>query len=206
MILHVVKELLRKILPFLSLGRVVYRVPWAEEVFLTFDDGPNPDFTYKILRVLKEYSVPATFFVQGSRAKEYPELINTIVAQGHAVANHTYSHVDLSTCKPEKIFREIQQCKKLFADHYILRPPYGGISLFSMLLSIALRYKIVFWSIDSLDHQGIPVEQIVNNVLQENPRSGDVILFHDDNEQTVESMKLIIESLRSVGIERFGKF
>lgn len=194
------KELLRKILPFLSLGRVVYRIPWADEIFLTFDDGPNPDCTLDVLRVLKEYSVAATFFLQGQKALEYPELVSAIVEQGHSVANHTYSHVDLSTCNPKEVFQEIKYCKEIFGDHYILRPPYGGINLVSMLLVIALRYKLVFWSIDSLDFQGITYKQIVENVLRENPRQGDVILFHDMNKDTVKALPLIIENLLARGL------
>ena len=200
------KEFLKKILPFLSMGRVIYRVPWVKEVFLTFDDGPNPDFTPAILDILKKYSVSATFFLLGQNAKAYPDLVEKIVNQGHSVANHTLSHSDLSLCKIGKIIQEIQQCRKLVPDNYILRPPYGNINVFSMLLAITLRYKLVFWSIDSFDHKKIPFEQVVNNVMQEQPRPGDVILLHDMNENVVQALPLIIEAFRAKGLHYFGKF
>ena len=188
------------------MGRVIYRVPWVKEVFLTFDDGPNPDFTPAILDILKKYSVSATFFLLGQNAKAYPDLVEKIVNQGHSVANHTLSHSDLSLCKIGKIIQEIQQCRKLVPDNYILRPPYGNINVFSMLLAITLRYKLVFWSIDSFDHKKIPFEQVVNNVMQEQPRPGDVILLHDMNENVVQALPLIIEAFRAKGLHYFGKF
>ena len=188
------------------MGRVVYRVPWAKEVFLTFDDGPNRDFTPAILNVLEEYSVPATFFLMGQNAKAYPDIVEKIVNQGHSVANHTLSHPDLSLCRIGTIIQEIQQCRALVPVHYILRPPYGNINVLNMLLVIVLRYKLVFWSIDSLDYKKLSYERIVNNVLQKHPRNGDVILFHDNNESTVKALPLIIELLNSKGVERFGKF
>ena len=87
-----------------------------------------------------------------------------------------------------------------------MRPPYGNINVFSMLLAITLRYKLVFWSIDSFDHKKIPFEQVVNNVMQEQPRPGDVILLHDMNENVVQALPLIIEAFRAKGLHYFGKF
>jgi len=199
------KELLKKVLPFLSIGRVIYRVPWSRKIFLTFDDGPNPDFTPAVLKVLKDYSVTATFFLQGSKAQSYPDLVQEIIRQGHTIANHTFSHADFSMLSPKKILQEISQCRKIIDDHYVLRPPHGGINLISMLLSIILKYKLVFWSIDSLDYQKFSSDQIINNVLQENPKQGDVILCHDKNKNIVKALPEIIENVNSKGLV-WGRF
>ena len=201
------KELLRTLLPFLSLGRVVYRVPWSKEIFLTFDDGPNPDVTPAILAILKKYSVPATFFLLGRHAATYPELVAKIADEGHSVANHTFSHVILSTCTLGMFYQEIQQCRKVVPGGNILRPPAGAIKLSSMLLAIVLRYKLVFWSVDALDYKkSRPFEQVIDNVIQAQPRQGDIILFHDINKNTVKALPVIIEELRQRGLNRFGTF
>ena len=197
------KELLRTILPFLSFGRVVYRVPWAKEVFLTFDDGPDPDFTPAVLDVLNEYSIPATFFLLGSNAQAYPQLVAEIIKQGHTVANHTFSHINLSKSKFMEIIRELRQCRQIVPEQFILRPPYGGINVRTMLLAIVLRYKLVFWSVDSLDYKKIPVKEVVANVMKEDPKWGDIILFHDMNENTIEALPIILDRLLIRGLS-FG--
>ncbi|WP_156915394.1 polysaccharide deacetylase family protein, partial [Rhizobium sullae] len=101
-------------------------------VYLTFDDGPNPFSTPQILDVLAEHRVPATFFVVGVFAKEQPDLIRRIVAEGHDVANHTMTHPDLTACEPQDIEREINEasrailsaCPEAAVRH--IRAPYGA--------------------------------------------------------------------------------
>ncbi|WP_027513945.1 polysaccharide deacetylase family protein, partial [Rhizobium sullae] len=101
-------------------------------VYLTFDDGPNPFSTPQILDVLAEHRVPATFFVIGAYAKEQPELIRRIVAEGHEVANHTMTHPDLSTCGLHEVEREIIEANKAIlsacpeAAVRHIRAPYGA--------------------------------------------------------------------------------
>ncbi|MQX97122.1 chitooligosaccharide deacetylase NodB [Sinorhizobium medicae] len=153
-------------------------------IYLTFDDGPNPHCTPEILDVLAEYGVPATFFVIGTYAKNRPELIRRIVADGHEVANHTMTHPDLSTCGPHEVEREIVEaseaiiaaCPQAAVRH--IRAPYGVWSEEALAISASIGLTAVHWSADPRDWSRPGADAIVDAVLA-SVRPGAIVLLHD---------------------------
>jgi peptidoglycan-N-acetylglucosamine deacetylase len=192
---------------------VVLQGPATEKrIAITFDDGPDPRFSEQVLDVLKEYNVPATFFVMGSRAIAYPEIVNRMVAEGHIIGNHTYFHpnlvkeADLATLE-----REVTRTEDTLNDIIgyrtkLFRAPYGFLYNELVEKLAELNYSVIVWSVDSLDWQEDPPAQIAANVL-DNVEPGAIILMHDggdwdaDRTNTIESLRQILPSLKEQGYE-----
>jgi peptidoglycan/xylan/chitin deacetylase (PgdA/CDA1 family) len=182
------------------------------KIALTFDDGPDPRFTPQILDLLKEYNIKATFFVMGSRAEAYPDLVRRMIAEGHIVGNHTYWHPnlvkvgDVGTLQTEVDRTENALANLVGYRTKLFRAPYGF--LYNELVEKLrdLNYTVAGWSVDSLDWQETPPETIANNVLS-NIHPGAVVLMHDgaewdgDRTNTIRSLRLIIPALKEQGLD-----
>lgn len=192
-----------------STGDVVWEVSTDEKVVaLTFDDGPDPDNTGKILDLLKQYDGKATFFAIGEKVARNPELTKREYEEGHELANHTYHHLFLSSRSYGKLEKEILDTEKVIYNatgHVpsLFRPP-GGIYNDS-LISLARRhgYVVVLWSwhLDTRDWSRPGVGKIVSKVLG-NLKSGNIVLLHEYVEggsQTVEALKRILPVLQERG-------
>ena len=176
------------------------------KIAITFDDGPHPKNSKKILDVLEKYDVKSTFFVVGVNVKNYPSALNEIVEKGHEIGNHTYSHLILKSLSEDKIKKEIIDTEDALNDAKILapkllRPPCGLYD--NKLLEVAKSedYKIVLWTIDTKDWEHRSVNEIVNKVLS-NIKSGDIILFHDyisGVNNTPEALDILIPKLQEMG-------
>lgn len=176
------------------------------KIALTFDDGPHPRKTEKILNILDKYNVKATFFVIGVNVQNYPNVLNKVIDKGHELGNHTFSHQILKSASVNKIKSEILNTEDALYDHYsvttnLLRPPCGLYD--SNLVDIAKEkgYKIVLWTVDTKDWAHESAGNIVKNVLA-NVKSGDIILFHDyvsGNEHTAEALDILIPKLQEMG-------
>ena len=180
----------------------------GKKIALTFDDGPHPRNTPKILDILEKYQIKATFFIIGVNAKNYPEALSMVAEKGHEIGNHTYSHSLLkSKCKNE-ILKEIidtekEISKKTGISTALIRPPCGIYD--SNLLEIAAenQYKVVLWNIDTNDWSHASGESIVSNVLNK-VKGGDIILFHDyisGENNTCQALQIIIPKLLMQGYE-----
>src|SRR6266705_3436895 len=183
------------------------------QVVITFDDGPDPRWTPKILDILKAANVKATFFVVGVNAERYPELVRRIVNEGHEVGNHTYYHPNLALCWPEHIRLELNATQLLLETitgraTTLFRPPYAADTDPSQLseltpLQIAedLNYLMVLESIDPQDWTKPGADTILQRVKQQR-RDGSIILLHDaggDRSQTVEALTRILDWLHTRG-------
>lgn len=181
-------------------------------VALTFDDGPDPRFTPGVLDVLKEYNVPATFFLMGARAEAYPDLASRIAEEGHVVGNHTFWHPDLvEEGNIATLVTEITRTEDTLADiigyqSMLFRPPYGFLQDELVEELRDLNYSVIGWSVDALDWEEISPEEITSNVL-DNIHPGAIVLMHDgaeadeDRTQTIEALREIIPALQDQGIE-----
>jgi peptidoglycan/xylan/chitin deacetylase (PgdA/CDA1 family) len=181
-------------------------------IALTFDDGPDPRFTPKILDVLKEHNVKAAFFLMGSRAEAYPELVKRIKDEGHVIGNHTFWHPnlvqvgDIGTLQSEVTKTENTLGNLIGYRTKLFRAPYGF--LYNELVEKLrdMNYTVVGWSVDSLDWQEAPPETIAYNVLS-NVHPGAIILMHDgaewdgDRTNTIKSLRQIIPALKEQGLE-----
>lgn len=175
-------------------------------VALTFDDGPHPIYTEKILDILKSYNVRATFFVIGSNAEKYPSLICRELSDGHEVENHTFSHKYLNRSGEDEILYELEQGEESLRTianckfHYI-RPPGGLYNSEFKRVADEMSCGIVLWSVDTRDWSRPGVSSVVNTVLN-NVKRGDIILMHDfvsGKSQTPEALNIIIPKLLSEG-------
>lgn len=182
------------------------------QVALTFDDGPDPRFTNEILDVLNQYDVPATFFLLGSRAAAYPDIVTRIQNEGHVIGNHTYFHpnlvdeADIGTLEREAIRTEDELYDMIGYRTHLFRPPYGFLYDELVEQLARMNYSVIGWTVDSLDWQEDPPEVIASNVL-DIMHPGAIILMHDgadwdgDRTNTIESLHQIIPTLQEQGYE-----
>ncbi|WP_006715273.1 polysaccharide deacetylase family protein [Desulfitobacterium metallireducens] len=180
-----------------------YMVNTQEKVVaLTFDDGPDPNYTGLVLDVLQEENVKATFFVLGENAKQNPELLLQINKAGHEIGNHGYTHSYNSNQFVRELVKTDQVIFDLLQQHtYFYRPPGGFVSKDVVQGVKAKGHLLTLWSIDSKDWRNPGPNRIVQNVL-ESRLPGAIILLHDGGEkreQTAEALKVIIDRLRKDG-------
>ncbi len=179
------------------------------QIALTFDDGPDMNYTPRILEILKKYQVPATFFVVGNIVNQHPGIIQSIVTEGHTLGNHSWSHVNLSKVNAERIISEFKETEKAVEGitglkMRLFRPPWGFVSNEVMETAVNMDYKLVNWAVDSRDWDTQNVDQILINTLP-NIRKDSIILFHSTGgrngnlEATVNTLPELIETLRMVG-------
>jgi cellulose synthase/poly-beta-1,6-N-acetylglucosamine synthase-like glycosyltransferase/peptidoglycan/xylan/chitin deacetylase (PgdA/CDA1 family) len=204
----------------LPTGYVIRQFGAAKKaVALTFDDGPDPEWTPAILDILRTEHVPATFFVIGSNAEAYPELVQQMVDEGHEVGNHTFTHPNLSETPDRVVELELNATQRLFQaltgrSMRLFRPPYLGDAeptdedqIVPVQVAQDLGYITVGEHVDPVDWELPGVDKIVASALKQvheakpnSPRN--IILFHDaggDREQTVEALPIVIEKLRAQG-------
>ena len=184
----------------------------GKRIALTFDDGPAEQFTEQILEILHQQQVPATFFVCGKNAEKHPDLLRRIVADGHEVGNHTYSHPFVYFKSRRRIAEEIDRTQAVIEKIVGLRPtffrpPYGArwFGLVPTLLERGMR--MVLWSATGYDWKKT-VQGITKSALRE-LKPGVVILLHDghntlnaseiDRSRTVQALPSIISGARQSG-------
>ena len=178
----------------------------SPKIALTFDDGPSDKYTAEILDILKEYNVKATFFIIGSNAQRYPELLRRTVAEGHEIGNHTYSHPHLKTIDETTLTEEVAHTAKLLYEiagvrTTLFRPPEGVVT--PTVASAAQKggYRTVLWSIDTMDWAQNSPANILKQIKKE-ANDGDIILFHDwvaRKSPTPEALRLVIPWLQAQG-------
>lgn len=168
---------------------------------LTFDDGPNPDYTRQVLDVLDKYQVQGTFFLLGSAVETYPELVQEIVDRGHVVASHSYNHPDMLYLSEEEIRQEILGTAKLIENiigqpTQFYRLPYGSGD--ARVVDAVPELTSVMWNVDSEDWVSETADQVIQNVVSQ--LSGDdLILFHDRLPNTVEALDRLIPEMIQAG-------
>jgi peptidoglycan-N-acetylglucosamine deacetylase len=184
-------------------GVLFHGNPKLAEVAITIDDGPNPLYGPQILSILRQYKVPATFFVVGVRVKANPVLIQEMVADGDEVGNHTYDHQRLDGLTPKEIqkellFDEINIYKAAKINTSVMRPP--GMQYDPKVLGVCKRlgYTTVSWTVAAKDYLNQPPAFIAQTVL-DRTENGSIILLHQDTPDTVKALPDIIVGLRQKG-------
>lgn len=193
-------------------GRVFSHMQTTQKVVaLTFDDGPYPPYTGQMLDVLKEYHIPATFFVVGQNVEKYPELVKRIAEEGHEVGNHTYHHIDLLKADRKVIADEIDRTSQaIFTASgirpHLMRPPHGFRDPVIMEMMAERGLKVVEWSVMSRDWLNPGVDAIVDRTVSK-VKNGSIILLHDGDgiasqnsrAETIEATRRIIQILSNQG-------
>lgn len=172
------------------------------KVALTFDDGPHPEYTPKLLDALKERGVKATFFLIGKNAKVHPEIVKRIADEGHVIGNHTMNHAEITKMSDADAFFEIDENRKLLEGIIgmpieYMRPPFGA---WQKSLENKVNALPVLWSVDPLDWTTENTEEIVRRVIEE-VEDDDIILLHDYYKSSVEAAIRIVDILQAEGYD-----
>ena len=174
------------------------------EIGLTFDDGPHPEHTPRLLDMLAEFRVQGTFFVVGERAEQYPHLIRRIADEGHELGNHTWTHSEPSQTSATQFLDEVARTRRLIQDFTgrdcrLTRPPKGALTIGKGVGLWRQRQTIALWNIDPKDFAMSDDDAMSKWIGGYLPRSGDIVLLHDNHPQAV----VAVESLAANRTLRF---
>lgn len=172
----------------------------SKKIALTFDDGPNAEYTEMLLKGLEERGVPATFFLLGKEVEKYPDIVELIHQKGHLIGTHSYEHVNLKNLSDEAAIEQVDKTNA--AIHNIIgeypefiRPPFGS---WKSNLDYETNMIEVLWDIDPLDwktnNAGVVTKRVVDKAKED-----DIILMHDASESSVEAALEIVDELKEEG-------
>ena len=172
---------------------LVWEMPRDEKkIFLTFDDGPHPTITPKIIDLLRRYDAKATFFCVGRNVEANKDIFNMILKEGHSVGNHTYNH-DRGWRTATKDYIESVERANEHINSNLFRPPHGRIK-YSQIRALQQKYKIITWTVISYDwDKSITSDDCFNNIIR-NADSGSIIVFHD-SEKAINNMLPALEKV-----------
>ena len=184
----------------------VHRNTNEKIVALTFDDGPHPYKTDKILDVLKKYGVKATFFVIGENVEQCPDILKRISNEGHEIGNHTYDHKSIYKLQSDTLLDSVRKCEESIyritgKKPILFRPPEGYLNDAIALSMYHAGYDVILWRVDTYDWKGRSATDIYKTVLN-SAKCGDIILMHDyvsRSSHTAEALDMIIPALIDKG-------
>lgn len=185
----------------------------GKKLALTYDDGPNDPHTLRLLDVLAKHEVKATFFVIGQYVRQRPDILLRVVAEGHEVGNHTFTHPVLSLCDAGNVKGELALCNEALTnasrtDAKLFRPPFGARRPATLRIAREMGYVPVMWSVTCYDWKATSAEQVEAHAVRQ-IKGGDVILLHDGSHKqmganrahTVEATDRIIRRYKDQGFE-----
>lgn len=194
-------------------GPVVGRGPRDRTLYLTFDDGPNPYTTERIVRVLERERVPATFFMVGRHVDRFPELARLVAASGFGIGNHTYSHVKLALAGPARTAREVGSAHDAILARTgtaptCFRAPHGYRNPYLRRTVAAYGYRVFGWTLGVWD-TARPGPAVIRRRVADGLRPGALVLLHDgdgydpqgDRGQTADALPGIIDDCRAMRYE-----
>jgi peptidoglycan/xylan/chitin deacetylase (PgdA/CDA1 family) len=168
----------------------------SNSVFLTFDDGPHPEHTPRVLDALAEIDAKATFFVIGREAEKHPDLVKRIASEGHSIGDHTWTHSDVRTLSASAFRDELKRSTELLAELTgkpvrLFRPPFGKIGAGHLLTLIRGGHTVVLWNTDPRDYSCQTAEEVQSNLSAWRMQAGDIVLLHDSVRHAAESASWI---------------
>lgn len=181
-------------------SELTWNLPGTGVLYLTFDDGPNPQVTPWVLDQLAKYDAKATFFCIGKNAELYPEIVERIKAEGHAIGNHTYSHTKGWGKNAGAYFEDVELANG-FLGSTLFRPPYGRVSA-AQIRRLSARYHIIMWDILSRDYSAIVSPRKCIKEVVPHIREGSIIVFHDSlkaSRNLYYALPRILENIHSRG-------
>ena len=176
----------------------------GKAVYLTFDDGPIPEVTPKVLAILAQYKVKATFFMVGENVDKHPEVYEQVVKAGHRIGNHTYNHIKGWHSTTATYLGNVEQCQERIGDTNLFRPPYGKATWLQRRMLHLMGYKLIYWDILTRDYDKHVTPEQMLRLIQRETREGSIINFHDSlksNERMLEVLPKAIEWLQKEGYE-----
>jgi peptidoglycan-N-acetylglucosamine deacetylase len=173
-------------------------------IAMTFDDGPSAATTPRLLDILKQRNIKATFFLIGQNAASNPDIVRRILADGHEIGNHSWTHPQLSKLSDDRVTTEITKTQDAIKEASgftptLLRPPYGAITARQReWIESRFGLSIILWSVDPFDWKRPGVSVITQRILSQ-VRPGAIILSHDIHKQTVDAMPATLDALAAKG-------
>lgn len=171
-------------------------------VYLTFDDGPIPEVTPKLLSILEQEKVRATFFMVADNVTKYPEIYHRVVANGHTVGNHTYHHIKGTKYKLADYVADVKKADVILGGTKLFRPPYGRILPKQIIALRSKGYKIILWDVLTHDYDKAYSADEMVQIVKRYTRNGSIIAFHDSlksNERMLAAVPQVIKELRNEG-------
>ncbi len=195
-------------------GRTFFGLePGSRKLALTYDDGPNDPWTFRLLEALERHQVKATFFLIGRFVEQRPDIARAVVSAGHAVGCHTWDHPNLIFCSTAEVRRQLQQTQRVIQDAVgvdvnLFRPPFGGRRPASLRVARSLGLQTVMWNVTCRDWTERSTDEIVA-LAERQIRGGNVILLHDgefhrigvDRGRSVEASDRILTRYKGEGYE-----
>jgi peptidoglycan/xylan/chitin deacetylase (PgdA/CDA1 family) len=178
----------------------------AQVLAITFDDGPHPQNTPRLLDILKQRGIKATFFVVGQNALEYPDLLKRIAAEGHELANHSFSHPILASLGESALRDQLDKTHQAVLNATgvtmkVMRPPYGALSQPQRAWTHSnFGYRIILWDVDPLDWKFRDASRVETEILA-HAKAGSIILSHDIHKTTVDAMPSTLDALAAKGFK-----
>lgn len=175
-------------------------------IAMTFDDGPHPKNTPRLLDILRARNIKATFYVIGRSVDTHPDVLRRTVAEGHEIGNHTYTHPLLTKLSDSAVRRELDRCKESVSKAAgigmrTMRPPYGGLLQRQRQLVLdEYGYPTILWSADPLDWKR-PGASVITSRILSNTAAGGIVLAHDLHAQTVDAMPATLDGLLRKGFQ-----
>lgn len=188
-------------------ANIIKEVDTKEKMIaLTFDDGPSPSFTGRILDILKQYNAKATFFIIGEQAEKLPELVKRQINEGHEIGNHMYRHREVFQMPAPEIREDLERSHRVIGDITgkpikLYRPTSGYYNENIVGVAWSLEYMVVLWSIDSKDWSGMKPGAIAKKILKK-VKPGSIVLFHDlggYRDTTVKALEIVLPELARRG-------
>lgn len=179
---------------------------FGRRIAITFDDGPHPKLTPRVLEILKERNIYSTFFQIGQNVSHFPEVSAQVLAAGHELGNHSLTHPQMNKLSPERAAYEIQRTQDLIGEAtgfapVWFRPPYGAFSKKTQgELASSRGLGVMYWSVDPDDWKEPGADVIVQRIVSQTV-PGSIILCHDIHGQTVDALPRILDSLLERGFE-----
>ncbi|MBQ2068388.1 MAG: polysaccharide deacetylase family protein [Paludibacteraceae bacterium] len=197
MITNFVKSIFQRLYPYgvFRTGRAVY---------LTFDDGPIPEVTPKVLAILDRYGVKATFFMVGENIDKHPDVFRQVIDAGHAVGNHTYNHLKGWKTPFDEYMENTDLCADRIQKTDLFRPPYGKATLRQRRALHRKGYRLIYWDILTRDYESTRTPEAMLAQIKRNVRPGSIINFHDSiksNERMLTVLPQVIEFLQAENYE-----
>lgn len=174
----------------------------GEGVLLSFDDGPTPGVTERVLEILGRYGVKATFFMLGEKAEKYPELVEKVRAAGHTIGNHSYSHLRGTRVSTRRYLADVERANALLTPsekvEYVklFRPPYGKMWPWQKWALLRRGYTIWLWDVLTYDYDSRYSAEDIVGIVKRYAREGSIILLHDSEksgERMLNALPKIVE-------------
>ena len=180
----------------------IYSVQTDEnKLAISFDAAWGADKTQDIMKICEDYGVKATFFLVGFWIEKYPEMVKEIYNRGFEIGIHSNTHPDMTKLSKDEIYEELTTNIKMVEDltgfrPKLFRPPYGYYNNNLIEVCEDLNLHCIEWSVDSLDWKGLSASELAGRVLNK-AKSGDIVLFHNNSDNILSGLKMVLESLKN---------